>query len=290
MDPQHFIAIHHHRYHAAKGVEAAVKSVVQATRHLPAGSARMVFFYDPESDLPADIHDLLARLGVEKVMGFAASSGARLNSQIDMAIAAKAQIFYRVDADDVVAPRRFAHQATMFATSEIDVCGGGLTYAVNDTHEHFDVIPKAIPGPWDYLLNCAMLHPTLAFRLDTFQKAGLRYWDQRLEDKHLGLQIRKAGLVLKNAPMILGHYHLDPASRSSAQAALLNLSLNKAYLKATRRFDLLPLAYLIFVSSMLAPSHQLRRMRQWMQRRPFSSASKSGGENDTTKTTRQPPE
>lgn len=293
---RHFIAVNHHRFHDPQLVERAVTSAVIAARHLrrlrPVEGVAITLYHAPGAGQAlaqlrlGALEDLL----IEPVL--AVSNGAGLNAQMDAAAQAGATYFYRVDADDPVHPDRFVRQAALMDGTGADVSGGGLVYTNLATCARQPVLPRANPTARDYLTNSAMLHPSLAFRLSSLRKAGVRYWDRRLEDKQLGLQIARAGLRLVNDPVIYGDYSLNPTSRTDLAMARLNLELNWCFIRAMGRLDLLPLAFLLFVASTLLPSQALRQARHVLRGDawPVKPCAGSAGGSDTGRTARPPQE
>ncbi|MCH2096703.1 MAG: glycosyltransferase [Rhodobacteraceae bacterium] len=264
----HFIAINHHRFHDQGLVAQTVHSVLSAAKLLavarPHEGIRIVFFHQPSGLTPSIIERFERLSDVEMLDLPPGSNGEGLNRQIDIAKDMGAVYFYRVDADDPVASERFLRQAKLLDQSGADVVGGGLVYTNLRSGTRFRMLPPRHPTPLHYLTNSAMLHPTLAFRLQPFCERGLRYWPERLEDKHLGLQIAQHGLKLVNDPENYGVYHLNPQARSSFASAMLNLRLNLAMIRHMRRFDLLPLAFAFFTASATLPSQSLRMLRHYV--------------------------
>lgn len=291
----HFIGINHHRFHDPKLVEEAVRSTAQAIEVLvldPSRDVRVVLFHDARGALPSQLLAEFRDLGIETKTVPSTSNGEGLNAQIELARKDGANFFYRVDADDTVAPDRFCLQANLLEQDRADVCGGGLTYVNVETSESFDVCPAETPGAIDYLTNCGMLHPTLAFQLDRFHEAGIAYWSRRLEDKQLGLQILRSGLRLYNDQAIYGRYNLVPAARKSFEIARLNFRLNTSYLLTSGRILYFPFALALFLASSLIPSHALRRLRQRLRRgaqTPVRPDAGFGGGSGAAKTAPPPP-
>lgn len=263
--PRHFIAVNHHRFHDLQLVERAVTAAVIAARRLrasrPEEGVAITLYHAPGAGkgLASLRLGALADLTIQPAL--AASNGAGLNAQMEVAAKAGATYFYRVDADDPVHPERFVRQASLMDRTGADVSGGGLVYTNLATGDRHLVLPRARPAARDFLTNSAMLHPSLAFRLQSLRAAGVRYWDRRLEDKHLGLQIARAGLRLVNDPEEYGDYSLNPTSRTDLAMARLNFALNWSFIRATGRYDLLPLALALLLASSLFPSQILRRAR-----------------------------
>lgn len=292
--PRHFIAINHHRFHDRTLVEKAVTSAVVAARRLrnyrPDEGVCVTLFHAPDG-LSAPMRrtlEALDDLRIEPAVS-TASNGGGLNAQMEHAAELGATFFYRTDADDPVHVERFLRQAQLMDDTGADVSGGGLVYTNLETGHRMTLLPAATPDARDYLYNCAMLHPTLAFRLPSLQAAGIRYWGLRLEDKHLGLQIARAGLKLVNDPVVYGDYSLNPQARTSTAAARLNLSLNWQYLRLKRRYDLVPLAMALFFSSALLPAQWMRRLRNRFRPSAATPYSGSAGGNGTGKTAPPPP-
>jgi hypothetical protein len=267
-DLRHFVAINHHQYHPSDRVLAAIESTATAVARMGHRSVTVTFCHHETCALEPQIFARLMELGITPVTVPNGSNGNSLNAQLDAARDAGADFFYRVDADDTVAITRFERQAQLLEQGAADVVGGALDYIPIDGRAEFTVLPPKHPGAWGYLTNCAMLHPTLGFRMNALTGANIRYWTKRLDDKQLGLQLRRAGLRILNDPVVYGTYTLNPVSRSSLLAARLNLGLNLRYAITSRRIDLVPVAVAIFAASCLAPSQSLRRLRQILRGAP----------------------
>ena len=294
--PRHFIAVNHHRFHDPLLVERAVTSAVVAARRLrtsrPGEGVAITLYHARGAGeaLTALRLGSLPDLSIEPAL--VASNGAALNAQMDAATRAGATYFYRADADDPVHPERFVRQADLMDRTGADVSGGGLVYTNMATGHRQRVLPRARPKPRDYLTNSAMLHPSLAFRLSSLRAKGIRYWERRLEDKQLGLQIARAGLRLVNDRAVYGDYSLNPTSRTDLAMARLNFELNRSYAHAKGRYDLLPLAVLLFAASALLPSQSLRRLRHILRgdAKPLTPYAGSAGGSDTGRTVQSPQE
>lgn len=292
--PRHFIAVNHHRFHDPELVERAVTSAVIAARRLrdlrPGEGVAITLYHAPDAAARLATPGLAALRELVIEPALTPSNGTGLNAQMDAAMRAGATYFYRVDADDPVHPDRFVRQADLMDRTGADVSGGGLVYTNLATGARQEVLPRPRPAARDYLTNSAMLHPSLAFRLSSLHKAGIRYWDRRLEDKQLGLQIAQAGLRLVNDSVIYGDYSLNPEARTNLRTARLNLELNWLFIRAKGRYDLLPLALALFAASALLPSQWLRRARHALRgdARQITPCSGSAGGSDTGRTAPPP--
>lgn len=289
-DLRHFVAINHHQYHPSDRVLAAIESTAKAVARMGHRTVTVAFCHHETCTLDPQIFARLRELGVIPITVPNGSNGKSLNAQLDAARDAKADFFYRVDADDTVAITRFERQAQLLEQGTADVVGGALEYILIDGRAEFIVLPPKHPGAWGYLTNCAMLHPTLGFRMAALKKSDIRYWTKRLEDKQLGLQLRRAGLRILNDPVVYGTYTLNPVSRSSILAARLNFGLNLRYAIAARRFDLLPVAAAIFAASCLAPSQSLRRLRQILRGPPVIKPAAEFADGSDKAEIAQPPQ
>lgn len=276
----HFIAINAHAFHAPDAVLRAAHSVADAVALLRAvriDPVTVILFHHAALPLPPPVRFAITSLGISLRPMPPGPNGHNLNRQIDMAMAGGHTLFYRVDGDDTVHPLRFVRQAALMRDDTIAISGGGLIYV--DGKGARCVQPAPYPGPQDYLMNRAALHPTLCLRLSVFSDAALRYWPRRLEDKALIGAALASGLKLQNDIAIYGDYHLLPNTRSGFRFATLNLRLNLAAILACGVWRLLPLAVLLCLAGILIPSRLLRRLRDGratpLQTRPSASPRKS---------------
>ena len=171
---------------------------------------------------PRATADTLLSLGIELREGAPSCNGQALNRQIEAALAEGHDFFYRVDADDLVFADRFVRQAGLFDDPTTDICGGGLVYRDVDSGRERVMVPKGQPRPADFLVNLAVLHPTMAFRLSRIAESGLRYWSGRVEDKALLLQALRLGLRIRNDGAVYGIYNCSRGARNTAEAARIN--------------------------------------------------------------------
>jgi hypothetical protein len=257
------VAINAHRGHAGPDVLTAVQSVARALLQLsvarPAMTVTTALYHEDPALLPSTETAAITALGIAVVPCPGRSNGARLNRQIDEAMAAGDDLFLRVDADDTVTEDRFLSQVSAFETLPLDLIGAGLIY--DQDGRRFGVRPRAAPRAPDFLLNRYLLHPTFGFRVETLRRTGLRYWDRRLEDKELLLRATLAGFRLGNVPAVWGTYHVRPEARGGADMARLTRDLNLAFLRGTGQRHWLPAAWAIYLARRLLPVGWLRRLR-----------------------------
>lgn len=258
----HFIAVNCHPFHDPTdvidglGVLDAALSIVRQT--VADTLTVRVFWHGQEPD-PHVQADLLT-------FGFAIhvaphlSNGQNLNLQIDHAVALDCDTFFRVDADDTVTPERFVHQIQAFKQGDADLIGTGLTYrtAKGDV---FDVVPRSQPTLRDYLENRFLLHPSLAIRLASFNRQGLRYRATRLEDKALIQDALVAGLRCQNLPILGGVYNVSPKARRAFSLKARGFRLNLELLWNMRSWTYLLYACLLFIAHVALGSEFLRKIR-----------------------------
>jgi len=215
-------------------------------------------------------------MGVEISAHPASANGTSLNIQLQMALDAGFDFFYRVDADDTVTNCRFPRQSEILISQNVDLCGGGLTYREKSSEKSFLVLPRQNPGPADYLSNQYILHPTIALRLDAVKKHNIRYWAQRLEDKRLVLEFNALGLAVFNDQVVYGTYNLNRNARNRKSFALLNLKLNLRFLQQNGNFLGYPRALMMYALHLIFPNHALRILRNRLARlrrvKPLSEA------------------
>jgi len=252
----HFIAINYHGYHSSKAALDCVRSVLLSAKEL-SGQVDITFFHHSHDPVAAALAIGLENLRVDRMDFPDNSNGENLNRQIEQAKGFS--YFYRVDADDLVSPERFKWQEEHLSKSGCDICGGGLMYRSKETCNEYQVLPPASPGTISYLFNRYFLHPTLAFRLETFK---IRYGQNRMEDKELALFSFMSGLTIVNDQRIYGTYNLNPNARSGKTFARRDFGLNLAYIRAARSYWALPLAYSLLVLSLLIHRDKLRIIRK----------------------------
>lgn len=266
----HFIAINYHGFHDVDAALDCVRSVLLSAKALT-GEVRITLFNHSDQPAAAELVDALEEMGVAQANYPESPNGESLNQQIDQAQGF--DFFYRVDADDLVSQGRFEWQSTLMEESGSDICGGGLIYRNNDTGDQYQVIPPMHPGTLAYLFNNYFLHPSLAFRLSAFSRSNLRYGNRRLEDKHLALSAYKAGLTVVNDQQIYGTYNLNPNARNGSLFAHRNRTLNLSFIHAARSYWALPLAYGLFLASMVLSRDRLRGIRKSLLKNGSSDAS-----------------
>ena len=269
MTASHLIAVNCHEFHKPADISRGLSSVADAVDYFrgQTGDPIHVRVYWHNSDGPkARLRDQIAASGFELVCAPHHSNGENLNRQVDDARRDGFDIFFRVDADDTVTLRRFVLQSELLTAGACDLCGGGLHYIPPDAPGYL-MLPEVRPGPVDFIENQFVLHPSMAFRLDAFDRAGLRYWPHRLEDKALLLQARKAGLRIRNLGTVVGTYNLDPRSRNLFRQKWLNLKLNLEFLLHSGSLRHVPYAVFLFSLHVALGSNRLRRIRYLMRRR-----------------------
>ncbi len=255
----HFIAINYHGFHDLNAALDCVHSVLRSAKGL-SGQVAITFFHHCASPAPPKLAAQLKKLDVALACFPESSNGEALNLQLNQV--GEHDFFYRVDADDLVSLGRFQWQSEWFSETDCDICGGGLIYRNTLTGTEYPVTPSEHPGVLDYLFNRYFLHPTLAFRFSSFSRVSLRYAKQRLEDKGLALSAYKARLTVRNDQRIYGTYNLDPNARNGSLFARRAHSYNLAFIRAAHSFWALPIAYAVFVASLLIGRERLRQIRK----------------------------
>ncbi len=284
----HFIAINYHGFHNANVALDCLNSVLLSTKGM-SGHIKIIFFNHSGRPAPTELARSLSKLNVTQMELPNNSNGENLNRQI--AQAKGFNFFYRVDADDLVSQGRFKWQADLLSQSNCDICGGGLIYHNIKTGKEFQVIPATQPKTVSYLFNQYFMHPTLAFKLESFAFNNLHYGIRRLEDKDLALSAYKAGLTIINDQRIYGTYNLNPNARNDNIFAHRNHELNIAFIHATHSFWALPLAYALFAASLLISYNNLRKIREILtpaSTHVSTSSSESSCENVKAEKVRQP--
>ena len=262
--PRHFVAINYHSFHDIEDVLKCVRSVILSARGMT-GTVKTVLFYHADQPPAQPFLDQMDAMALEVRYLPNGTNGDCLNNQILQAQGY--DFFYRVDADDLVSAGRFGWQAAQFASTGRDICGGGLIYKNRQTGQEYQVIPPAAPATMAFLMNQFFLHPSLAFRLESFNRAQIRYGAERLEDKGLAVAVVKAGLNVVNDPRIYGVYNLNPDARNGAKFNILSLKYNLSFIFAKRSYWAMPLAGGIFVASYMFSKERLRRFRRVLTRK-----------------------
>ncbi len=265
----HFVAVNCHPFHPLDDIRAGLHSLAKAIgvfRQRCGDIIQVRVFWHSDKKAPEDILDDVMSFGFDVTHWPHQSNGQNLNRQIEFALEHKFDTFFRVDADDTVTAQRFIRQAEALESGACDICGAGLRYKPDDGAP-FVLLPKAHPGPRDYLENKFLLHPSMAMRLSAIEAAGLRYWTNRIEDKALLLQAYKKGLRIMNLPVVAGGYNVTRASRGKFVQKWLGFKLNLRFLSAAKAFHLMPYACTLFLFHVLLGSHRMRALRHLIQRR-----------------------
>lgn len=279
--PNALIAVNCHVFHDTRRIEAGLvglKPAIDAFRSRYAGAVRGVLFWHGPTPPTPRIRDLARRATLEIRQMRHATNGENLNAQIAHALDSGFGLFFRVDGDDMVDPARFFPQAQLLNSGDCDLCGAGLDYAAQG-RPRFRTQPAQRPVARDFVENQFVLHPTMAFRLDAIQSAGLRYRRGRLEDKEFLLNAARAGLKIRNLPYSAGTYFLSPLTRSSARLRLRGFALNLRFLLASGALHLVPYATALLLASLIVGPQKLREIRGLKPRpRPRRSRLKTASD------------
>jgi hypothetical protein len=260
----HLIAINFHRYHNLDAALTCCASVKRAVEPLLDGTGRrvsIVLFCACSRAVYCEVSERVKELGIEARHLPEGANGDSLNMQIEYALDEGFDFFYRVDADDLVYEDRFVRQAEILTSTSYDICGGGLLYRNVADGTRFKVVPPETPAAASFVFSMFFLHPTLAFRLKTFRTHDIKYWPQRLEDKHLALQARFAGMRVYNDPYIYGEYNLEPNARNGREAAKTSLMLDLRFLMLSKDYIFIPVALGIYLLRLLVSTQTPRNMR-----------------------------
>ena len=261
------VAINCHPFHDIRCIFRCLQSVATAALANKDSLSLEVFVFWHHHDVPPEslirkASDLNFVLKAQPHQ----SNAENLNAQIDLALALKFELFFRVDGDDTVTPKRFAAQTAMLSTADCDICGAGLIYVQPGSPNRIHM-PPAEPTVRDYIENRFLLHPTMAFDLRAIQKTGLRYRLGRLEDKALIAKALRLKLKIKNAQIIAGRYYVGPASRNDLRSALHSLWLNLTFLTERHAFVLSGYAVLLATVQITLGPRRLREFRYLMHRK-----------------------
>lgn len=255
----HFIAINFHRFHDDLAAIDCTVSVLKSAKALRE-KAKITFFNHAGHAVSSKLATALENMEITLVNGPSGSTGESLNYQISQAHGFN--FFYRVDADDLVSADRFGWQSKILANGDCDICGGALIYRNIKTKSEYLVTAPLRPKTMAFLMNHYFLHPTLAFRLERFEKRKLRYKNQRIEDKSLALSALKAALKVQNDPRVYGIYNLNPDARNGWAVSWLNLKLNIQFILAAHSYWAFPVAIGIFTATTVFRRNTLRNIRK----------------------------
>lgn len=267
--PRAFVAINAHPFHDLSELSNLIDSVKKAVDHYRRHSSKRikcVFFWHNSAPIDHALKAEIVHAGYDIKHYQHASNGENLNAQISHAVEAGSDIFFRVDADDLVAENRFTLQSEAISSNLCDMCGMSLRY-IPDKGESFITQPPARPTARDFLENAFVLHPTLAIKLSALLNCGLLYSAARLEDKALYLDAVSSGLRILNLDTLGGHYRVATNTRSALHLKLRNLRLNLIFLVRTRQVKLLPYALVLFTAQILISPGKLRFFRSLLYAR-----------------------
>ncbi len=278
MGFSHLIAVNCHPFHGLTAIHEGLVSLARAVGVFRQRSGDhvdvKVFWHNPKA-APDTLREQISAEGFDLVEQPHLTNGENLNYQLELAIREGYDVFFRVDSDDTVTAQRFIQQADVIKADAADIVGAGLRYKPEE-RSAYAVLPEPAPGARDYIENKYVLHPSMAFRLAAVDKAGLRYWSRRLEDKALLLSARKAGLRVMNLPIIAGGYNVSPRSRNRMFQKWLGFKLNLAFLWHTRALHLIPYAFALFFMQVAIGSHRLRHIRYLLHRRNAANLRAGG--------------
>lgn len=141
-----------------------------------------------------------------------------LNRGLDLA---QGRLIARMDADDQALPERLARQVALLgAQPEIGLCGTWVETIGDPAGEVWD-----FPAD-DGRIRCRLLfenvlpHPTVMFRRDVFEAAGLRYDPAFTYAQDYDLWVRAAQHTrLANVPEVLLRYRVHPVQIGTARQA-----------------------------------------------------------------------
>lgn len=264
------VAINLHPFHDLAALPACLDttaaSIRAANAAYPDAALDGVLFWHRPDPVPYQIAEHATALGIQIQRWPHHSNGENLNRQIDFAHASGRAFFFRVDADDTVAPARFGAQMDVLIAREADICGAGLLY-IPEGGAAYPVLPRETPRARDFIENCFVLHPTMAIFLPSIAKAGIRYDAGRLEDKAMLSRAVRAGLVIRNLPMIAGTYKLGPQARTGVAQKWRSCVLNLAFATRMRAWHLAVYACALFALHLAFGPRRLRRIRYLLQHR-----------------------
>ena len=131
---------------------------------------------------------------------------------------ARANLIFRLDADDFAMPDRFERQlAAMRARPELAVLGSAV-FTFSDNSLGRVAAPFVEPDSvrWAALFSSPFLHPTVVFDKDQFERAGLAYDESFDESEDYQLWVRALGSLRGAnlaAPLTLYRVHPGQASQ-----------------------------------------------------------------------------
>lgn len=262
---RHLIGVNCHPFHDPSRIVPSLQSLKKAfTEFGPKikGHVQICIFWHGKPPSP-EIGTVFAASGFDLVIRPHKSNGLNINTQLEYAQSLGFDTFFRVDGDDTVTADRFIAQAALFEDTPTDLVGTGLIYKT-PFGSVFNTMPPQDPDARAYLENRFMLHPTLAMRLRAIEKAELRYWPNRLEDKAFILAARKSGLRIVNLPILGGEYNVGAKARRGVALKFLGFRLNIAFLRHESAFHLFPYAFILLFAQIFLGSQKLRYIRHLM--------------------------
>lgn len=209
---------------------------------------------DPELDAYLDAlyrQKKIAHLGRrERNMGLAYS----LNELVDLALTQDYAFLFRMDADDIAAPKRIEQQLDYLeAHPETDLLGGwieefntdsGARQLITYPEDHDDILNHMVK-------RNPMAHVTVAFRAGFFRRFG--HYDERSrnEDFRLWLEAFDKGARFHNLQEVLVYVRTNNAFYSRRKNRARAIEVMKIKFDATRRFGFGVKGYLYAIAHYL---------------------------------------
>ena len=134
---------------------------------------------------------------------------------------ARGKYIARMDADDVMVPRRLALQfAYMEAHPDVDLLGGNMVMLGTSDCLYDTSGPCRRVTLQDMLAGCCLVHPTVMFRTATVRAHGLAYEADYIyaEDYRLWMRMLQLDLQLRNLPDVLVRYRFSDGQISHRHA------------------------------------------------------------------------
>lgn len=169
-----------------------------------------------------------------------------LNAMIDQALASKCYSYIaRMDSDDISYTNRISKQVSFLRNHEdVDVVGSGCREFGGSFALEEKVLPLSHEQLTDFtIVRCPFIHPSVMFKVELFEKTGIRYPTNTKLTEDLGLwfELLCGGAKFANMPDILMDYRLSEATLSRRQGmdkALSEIKIRQKYMIKLNRVNL----------------------------------------------------
>ncbi len=160
-----------------------------------------------------------------------------LNDGIRYGLQNNYDFFFRMDADDISLPERFAKQILYMKNNAAVELLGTSAELINENTKKIGTKNVKSKVSFDEMLNnCEVIHPTVLFRKSFFAKYG--FYDENLlksQDYDLWLRALKQGCIIHNLDEILlkFRYEINIITRRKKEQDY-NIAIKRKYLKGIK--------------------------------------------------------